>query len=106
MRSKIFSSRDYNQKYIPSFDFRDIDVQQLIIKHKDDTSDTRRFNLNSHKPKILIIEDDPVNQKIISIFLSKHCYDSDIASNGREGLEKFYKNNYDFIFMDILLSDA
>ncbi len=68
----------------------DLTVNPLIIKSKT----------MSQNPNILIIEDDPVNQKIISIWLSKHNYASDIASNGREGLENFLKKEYDLIFMD------
>jgi signal transduction histidine kinase/CheY-like chemotaxis protein len=51
--------------------------------------------------KILIVEDNLVNQEILAKFLSKLGYKSEFASNGLEGFEKFEKHDFDLIFMDI-----
>ncbi|NOX32600.1 MAG: response regulator [Deltaproteobacteria bacterium] len=52
---------------------------------------------------ILLVEDNPVNQKMTNLMLSKAGYMIDIASDGKEAVEKYISNPdaYDMIFMDI-----
>jgi PAS domain S-box-containing protein len=52
-------------------------------------------------PKILIVEDSELNQKLIKALLSHLPLDLDFASNGQEGLDKFATHAFDLIFMDI-----
>ena len=51
--------------------------------------------------KILIVEDNPVNQKIVSKLLDRWGAVSDIAANGKEAVEKVTQKHYDLILMDI-----
>ncbi len=51
--------------------------------------------------KILIVEDNIINQKVLAGFLKKHGHSPDAASNGKEGVDKFLSNDYDAVFMDI-----
>jgi len=52
---------------------------------------------------ILLVEDNPVNQKMTSLMLSKAGYCVEVAGNGEEALELFKKSpdGYDLILMDI-----
>jgi len=50
--------------------------------------------------KVLLAEDNSVNQKVVLNILSKHGYQIDIASNGQEALEKAKSCKYDIILMD------
>jgi len=50
--------------------------------------------------KILIVEDNLVNQKIASAMLSKAGLTCDIAKDGIEALEKHSQDSWDIIFMD------
>lgn len=50
--------------------------------------------------KILLAEDNEMNQKIVVKVLGMKGLDCDIACNGLEALEMSEKNNYDLIFMD------
>lgn len=50
--------------------------------------------------RILIVDDNLVNQKIATAFLKKLDIKCDNASNGVECLQKIEKNKYDIIFMD------
>jgi len=52
---------------------------------------------------ILLVEDNPVNQKMTDLMLSKAGYMIDIAGNGKEAVGKYTSNpdTYDLIFMDI-----
>ena len=51
--------------------------------------------------KILIVEDNLINQKVLSKILTKAGYSCDIANNGYEGLELSKLHRYKVIFMDI-----
>ncbi|OKH16952.1 hypothetical protein NIES208_11255 [[Limnothrix rosea] IAM M-220] len=51
--------------------------------------------------KILIAEDNIVNQKVAVLTLKKLGYTADIAENGQKAIEIIQKHPYDLIFMDI-----
>ncbi len=50
--------------------------------------------------KILVVEDNLVNQKVAIFMLQKLGCKVDLASNGKEALEKVQTDDYDLIFMD------
>jgi two-component system sensor histidine kinase/response regulator len=51
--------------------------------------------------RILLVEDNPVNQKVGSRVLQRFGYQIDIASNGQEAVDSVLKKKYDLVFMDI-----
>ncbi len=53
--------------------------------------------------KILLAEDNLINQKVSSIMIHQLGLSCDIAENGQHAIELHDKNNYDIIFMDILM---
>jgi signal transduction histidine kinase/DNA-binding response OmpR family regulator len=57
--------------------------------------------------RILLAEDNPVNQKLATIILSKAGYKVTVATNGKEALEVFISNPSDFdaILMDIQMPE-
>jgi len=55
--------------------------------------------------KILIVEDNNVNQLVMKKILKNTGLEIEIADNGRIGLEKVMENDYDFIFMDLLMPE-
>jgi CheY-like chemotaxis protein len=68
-------------------------IEELILKDK------------THKDlkdiKILLVEDNLINQKIILLTIKPLVNSIDTASNGKEALDKFGTSNYDLILMDI-----
>ncbi len=56
-----------------------------------------------HAVSILLVEDNPVNQKMTTLMLTKAGYCVDIASNGEEAVTAYTTapDHYDLIFMDI-----
>jgi len=55
--------------------------------------------------EILLVEDDYVNQIVISRLLKEKGYQVDIASNGVEALRLYQQKQYDIILMDILMPE-
>jgi len=60
-----------------------------------------------HSVRILLAEDNPVNQKLAKLMLTKAGYHVEVANNGKEAVEKFTSNpdNFDLIFMDIQMPE-
>ncbi|MBT4289452.1 MAG: response regulator [Deltaproteobacteria bacterium] len=56
-------------------------------------------------PKILVAEDNKVNQKLISKVLKKLGYEAVIANNGKEAVDIFEKQAYKIILMDIQMPE-
>lgn len=55
---------------------------------------------------VLIVEDNLVNQKVVSLFLSKENYRYEIANNGVEALEKVKQGlPFDLILMDCMMPE-
>ncbi len=55
--------------------------------------------------RILLAEDNPINQQLALIILNKMGYDPCMAANGKEVLEQLRKNSYDLVFMDIQMPE-
>ena len=51
--------------------------------------------------RILVAEDNEINQKLIQRFLQTAGYEVDMVENGREAVELFSRNPYDLILMDL-----
>lgn len=50
--------------------------------------------------KILLVEDNPANQKVATVVLHKAGCSVEVASNGQEALDRVKNENFDLIFMD------
>ncbi len=71
-------------------------------------SPTRRFDpdmAKKHPLRILLAEDNAVNQKVGSRMLAQLGYRNDLAANGIEVLAAIEKSSYDLIFMDIQMPE-
>jgi PAS domain S-box-containing protein len=58
-------------------------------------------NSNGHQIRILLAEDNLVNQKVATHLLERIGYQADIASNGLEALEALRRKFYDVVLMDV-----
>lgn len=57
------------------------------------------------KQKILIVDDDENIAELISLYLIKECFSTEIAHSGRNALSLFKTYNPDLILLDIMLPD-
>ena len=53
--------------------------------------------------KILVVDDNTVNQKIAGLHVTKAGFTFDLAANGLEAVEMFKKNQYSLILMDCMM---
>jgi CheY-like chemotaxis protein len=55
--------------------------------------------------RILVAEDNPVNQQLIVLLLEKLGYRADVVSNGVEVLEALTRQAYDVLLLDVLMPE-
>ena len=60
-----------------------------------------------HSVRILLAEDNPVNQKLAKLMLGKAGYKVEVANNGREAVEMYSAapDDFDLIFMDVQMPE-
>ena len=66
------------------------------VEEKDQSSKDASFE----GKKALLVEDNRANQMLMNIILKKLKVEFDIANNGKEAVELYKQNSYDFILMD------
>lgn len=72
------------------------DTADDLIKEKEDPA---VFSINAHsKARILVAEDEPVNQQVIGKLLGMAGFSYDIAENGQKAVELFKQKIYDARF--------
>jgi signal transduction histidine kinase/CheY-like chemotaxis protein len=54
-----------------------------------------------HPLRILVVDDMPMNQRLLKLMLHKMGYRCDLASNGQEALDLVLRQSYDLVFMDV-----
>jgi len=57
----------------------------------------------SERLNILLVEDNLLNQRIVTFSLKKYNHEVVIANNGVEAIEKFQNQKFDVILMDIMM---
>jgi CheY-like chemotaxis protein/HPt (histidine-containing phosphotransfer) domain-containing protein len=67
----------------------------------DSVADNQAAAEISPQPKILVVDDDVLNQRMMQVILTREGYKVDLASNGLEAFEAIKSNRYDLVFMDL-----
>ena len=55
--------------------------------------------------KILVVEDNLVNQRVVLAMLKKHAFEVHVAGNGMEALHALGRGSYDLVLMDIQMPE-
>ena len=58
-----------------------------------------------YQQRILIVEDNIINQKILLKILSAYGYALQVANNGREAVSELQKRHYDIVLMDLQMPE-
>lgn len=72
---------------------------QISKKESNSNNNINSINFNSNA-KILVVEDNEINLKLLQRILIKHGLSCDNVTNGKDAIEAFKANDYDLIFMD------
>jgi signal transduction histidine kinase/CheY-like chemotaxis protein len=75
----------------------DIFIKELVINHKEEVPQHSSL-LNSSR--LLVVEDNSVNQLVILAMLKKLGYQAEVAANGVDALRKLKAEPYDLVLMD------
>ena len=75
------------------------EIKNKQKKVKDNITET--FNMIKFNGKILVAEDNLINQKLIKQILIKYGIEVELANNGLEAFDKVKNSKYDLILMDI-----
>jgi len=55
--------------------------------------------------RILLVEDNPVNQRVATRMLERMGHRVDLAANGRQALDTLARKSYDLLFTDIQMPE-
>ncbi len=84
-------------------DVTSIQEEEMLVPTIVDISSTEA---NTHvRRRILVAEDNIVNQKLVMRVLEMHNFDVSLVSNGKQALADWEKNTYDLILMDIQMPE-
>ncbi|MCB0295489.1 MAG: response regulator [Calditrichaeota bacterium] len=64
-----------------------------------------QYHENLRRLRILVAEDNIVNQKFAQRLLEKSGFNVDVAANGREVLEAIERIKYDLVLMDVQMPE-
>jgi signal transduction histidine kinase/ligand-binding sensor domain-containing protein/CheY-like chemotaxis protein len=75
------------------------DNKKVLLKEED----REKVEEAGHSVRILLAEDNPINQKLARFMLTKGGYGLDVVNNGKEAVETFTNDpgKFDLIFMDV-----
>lgn len=75
-------------------------VETELVQRNGEEKLTDVKNENKY-PTVLIVDDHPINQKLMAIMLGKLGLLSDIAEDGQSALDMVNSSRYDYVFMDL-----
>jgi PAS domain S-box-containing protein len=84
----------------------DHDIEKPENTSPADTSADNQNIAREYPMKILLAEDNLINQKLAERVLEIFGYRVDLAENGQQAFDMMAKNSYDLILMDVMMPDV
>jgi len=107
--SRIYHARDLSALGVSLNNIQSIknSIEDVIIKQVEYSNDSENKKVEMHmgvsNKLVLIVEDDPGVQKLLSVVFDKIKIKYKIASNGDDGLKMAISYNSDLILLDLML---
>jgi len=97
--------RIVKEKQIDRSDKQSADKSDQPFEGKKESSS--QDENSQYKARILLAEDNPVNQKLASMMLKKAGHEVQVAANGQDAVTQFISSpeSFDLIFMDIQMPE-
>ncbi|MFJ5563578.1 ATP-binding protein [Lysinibacillus xylanilyticus] len=80
--------------------------ENLTVVPSINTIDSQAENhsiIEANRPKILVVDDDPVNLRVIETILSIEKYDLVTVTSGSKALEKLMSQEWDLVISDVMM---
>jgi two-component system aerobic respiration control sensor histidine kinase ArcB len=77
------------------------DDEVITVDSVEDVDAVQPINKN----RLLLVEDHPINQKVMRTMLTELNFEVDVANSGTEAVDVFKQHDYDLVLMDIGLPD-
>ena len=101
---KIYEPVNFNKVFKTLNTIKDFEIPSYLNKKNENKKEEYHIKMESKKitkPHVLVVEDSPINRKLIISMLSNMGIIIDVAIDGLVAVEKRKEKNYDMIFMDI-----
>ncbi len=84
-----------------------ISIDETILPKlaEQEVSEEPKVEEPKEKKKILIVDDDNMNLKVISTMLKNYDFDLTLVSSGSEAIMKVIENKYDLVLMDDMMPE-
>lgn len=99
---KLESKVDEGSKFCFTVDF---EIGEKLKPKTDAAKNNRLKERLRTEVKVLLAEDNPVNQKVMTLMLQQTGAEVIIANNGLEAVECFKKQEFDMILMDLQMPE-
>jgi len=76
-------------------------IDPSVKPKQTDDPKSQNIDIPGNKLRVLIVEDNILNQQVTNSLLIKNGFVTDVAENGKIGLELFKRKKYDIVLMDI-----
>ena len=99
----VQSKEGIGSTFIAEIPLKVVKAAEIEAEKEDEKKDDAAlFSINAHsKARILVAEDEPVNQQVIGKLLGMAGFSYDIAENGEKAIELFKQKEYDAALFDV-----
>ncbi len=72
----------------------------------EEPTSVRRVRAAGGPLRILVAEDNPVNQRVVALLLERLGYRADLVADGEEAIEALHQRHYDVVLMDVQMPNV
>ncbi|MEK5036915.1 ATP-binding protein [Sporosarcina sp. FSL K6-3457] len=88
----------------PAMEMSELPLKEIPIAINHAMIEAFTKNTTSlYRPRILAIDDDPVNLKVLTNILSEDQYEIEIVTSGKEALRQLERKEWDLIISDVMM---